>query len=299
LRCIGLRNIGSAYFYQGKLQQAIEYATRALAVSQQLHEHFETATLFMNLAIPKYVAGDWPGALADFEQSRTRAVTLGSTQLVATVSLNLGAAYINVGNEQSAFHHLYQGLDLARKNHLHLLEVLTLFRLADLQIRLQKWAEATIWLQQAEQRALVVNYTGALIAIYRGWAEVKLATGEMEMALAYAEQSLALAREQEERLEEGESLRVLGQTLLAHDQLVKAFAAFQTSLDLFTEHDPYEAARTMVCWGQFLLAGTSQERGLTLLRNARTTFLWLGAQRDLAQAEELLWRTKHDEPMSV
>ena len=124
--------------------------------------------------------------------------------------------------------------------------------------------------------------------IYDGWTHVYLARGQPQTALAYAEQSVNLARDLGLALEEGKSLRVLGQAQLANDQPEAAVAAFEQSLSILTEQDPYEAARTKAQWGHCLVSGRDAERGIILLQEARATFEVLGARRDLAAVDEIL-----------
>jgi hypothetical protein len=87
------------------------------------------------------------------------------------------------------------------------------------------------------------------------------------------------------KLEEGLAQRVLGQVLAASGQLDAALAAFQHSLTLLIESDPYETARTQAAWGFVLAAGPDPEQGRRLLLAAQATFQELGAQRDLAAVD--------------
>ena len=97
-----------------------------------------------------------------------------------------------------------------------------------------------------------------------------------------------LARELGLESEEGASLRVVGQTLLAGSQTEAALAAFERSLALLADHDPYESARTQVQWGLAFMAGPDPARGTPMLRKARATFEELGARRDLAAVDAIL-----------
>ena len=97
------------------------------------------------------------------------------------------------------------------------------------------------------------------------------------------------ARDLELSIEEGKGLRVLSQALLANGQREPALAAFEQSLSLLAERYPYQAARTKMDWGRYLVvSGMNADRGMTLLQEARATFRQLGAQRDLAAVEETL-----------
>jgi len=85
--------------------------------------------------------------------------------------------------------------------------------------------------------------------------------------------------------EEGTSLRVLGYVLLVDDQTKAALDAFERSLALLVDRDPYEAARTRHQWGLALCGCGDVARGTSLLQQALTTFRQLGAKHDLSAVE--------------
>jgi hypothetical protein len=89
-------------------------------------------------------------------------------------------------------------------------------------------------------------------------------------------------------LDEGIGLRILGRILLAAGEPAPGIAAFDRSLELLTDNDPYEAARTQVQYGLALLRGTASTRGQSLLQKAHETFQALGAQHDLIALDALL-----------
>jgi tetratricopeptide (TPR) repeat protein len=124
--------------------------------------------------------------------------------------------------------------------------------------------------------------------IYRVWAQVRLAQGRTDLARENAERSIALANELGLESEEGMSLRALGQALLAGQQHEAANTAFERSLSLLADRDPYEAARTKMQWGLAPLCGTRAERGRMLLQEAEANFERLGAWRDLPIIREAL-----------
>jgi hypothetical protein len=95
-----------------------------------------------------------------------------------------------------------------------------------------------------------------------------------------------LARDLGLDLEQGMSLRVLGQASLVNGQPKPAMDAFEKSHAILSDLDPYEAARTKTQWGLALVSGGDVERGTSLLEEARAAFATLGARRDLAAVEE-------------
>lgn len=69
-----------------------------------------------------------------------------------------------------------------------------------------------------------------------------------------------LAREMGVGPEEGMSLRVLGQALVASGEHERAIEAFEHSLALLEGYDPYEAARTRAQWRLALVGAAASHR---------------------------------------
>jgi ATP/maltotriose-dependent transcriptional regulator MalT len=291
-RSEALKNLGAVYSSKGDIDRAKWVATQALVISRQLHDSFQETFILSNLGIDKYISGDWSSALKDFQQALRLAERIGSAEQKTMLNLNLGAACINLSDDQRADAYLQASLQLARQNHLQLFELLVHFRLADLEIRREQWAEAALLLHQAEQLALALEAEGNLPEIYSGWAEICLATGQYEKALAYAQRSVDVAGNLGENLELGISLRVLGQVYIAAEDYPGASQAFEKSLALLEQQDPYEAARTKMQWGLAILSGgdTDLRKGGKLLQEVQQLFRELGAKRDLTAVERLLTR---------
>ncbi len=289
-RSEALKNLGAIYYSQGDVGRAKLVITQALEISRQLHDSFQETFILNNLGIDKYISGDWAAALEDFQQALRLAERIGSVEQKTMLNTNLGAAFIYLGDDERARTHLLDSLDLARQNNLQLNQVVIHYRLADLNMRWEKWAEAAVSLGEAEQLALALAAEGNLSEIYRAWAEIYLATGRYERALAYAQRAVDFARKLSQNLDLGMSLRVLGQIYLAAEDYPGASQAFEKSLSLLEHQDPYETARTRMQWGLAMLSGgeADLEKGRRLLHGARQVFKQLGAQRDLATVERLL-----------
>jgi tetratricopeptide (TPR) repeat protein len=121
--------------------------------------------------------------------------------------------------------------------------------------------------------------------ILRGWAQVKLAAGEIDLALEDAQRAVDLAAEVSEAIEQGINLRILGQVYAALDRCQEALDLFQQSEALLAEEYPYEAARTLLQWGSNPCIDGKLELSISLLAKARATFRTLEAQQELAAIE--------------
>jgi ATP/maltotriose-dependent transcriptional regulator MalT len=288
LRATALMNLGAVYFYQGDTERAKAYSQNALEISRQLHDYFQTAQILNNSGMIRYASGDWTGGIADFQQALAMAKRLGSEGNRNRIELNIGIAYAHTGDDETALNHLANSLNLARKINDRLIEIAAQGGLADLRIRLGEWEAAELALREAERLALEVGVKQVLPEIYSCWAELKLATGQEQAALDYSQRSIGLAREGNMDVQQGISLRVMGQILLASGQRGPALAAFEESLPLLDGQDSYEAARTKAQWGLALLHSANSDQGVILLKEARSAFQELGARRDVADLEGIL-----------
>ncbi len=283
-----LMNQGMIYANQGAPQRASEVFTRALEMSRQLNNYFQTLVILNNLGICLMMAGDWPGAIDSYRQGLNIAEQLGSLTNQVMLSLNLGLIRARQGDFTCAAQHFSDGLHLARSNGLDKYKISGQLGLADLHLRQGEPQAAAPLLDEAQGLALEIKLKNKLPDIYTGQAQVCLAQGEMRAAREHAEQAVDLARELGMDYEEGVGLRVLGRALLAAGQAAPARAAFEQSLAILIDQDPYKAARTQAAWALALLAGGDVKQSRRLLQEARAAFADLGAKRDLAAVEQAL-----------
>jgi serine/threonine protein kinase/tetratricopeptide (TPR) repeat protein len=287
IRAGALTNLGNVYFYQGDSERATTCSLQALEISQQLNDYYQMLLLQSNIGIDKQIAGDWNGAVTDYQQAFALAEQLGSVAEQVRIESNLGLLYINRGDHELATAHLSHVLELARGYNLKEQLVHILSNLADAHLRRGELETAKPLLAEAERLALELDSKYQLPEIYRGWARVQLANGQPGAALMNAERSVNMARDLGLELEEGISLRILGQTLIASDQTVPGVGALEQSLSLVSE-DVYEVARTKTEWGRYLVSDTDVDLGKSMLQQARDTFEELGAKRDLEVVTEIL-----------
>lgn len=286
-RAGALMNLGTIYMTQGDVQQGTHYYSRALEISQQLHDAYQVLRVWSALGVGQEIAGDWNEAVELYERALRQAEQLGSLAERARLELLLGILRANRGEDELAQSRLSTCTTLSQQGSLYELQIASLSSLADLFIRRGETEAAKPLLVEAERLALELDARDQLPEIYRSWAQVQLAHGLPEAALANAERSVQLARDLGLDLEEGPSLRVLGQTLIAIGHTRLGTDALEKSLALLAS-DPYEAARTKMVWGSYLTTDTDINYGITLLQEARATFQELVAQRDLAAIDEIL-----------
>lgn len=283
---IAYKALNTIYLYQGDLTKAQDYATKALTISRKLGADFETATMLVNLSSIQYAQGDWLGTLTTLTEALTLADRLNSTEIKAAASLNLGDTYSKMGDDDAAYAALKETLQLATDHQLHVLEIFANFTLANQHLKIERWTDAYTNLQLAEKRSTEIEHESSKTVIASLRAELSLGQKQFAVAQAYAQQAITLAQATGETPDEGIAQRLLGQALLAQQQVELAFAAFERSLALLADNDLYEVARTQVQLGLVHFLRQNRIEAETFLQAAKATFLKLGARRDLAKLEQ-------------
>jgi ATP/maltotriose-dependent transcriptional regulator MalT len=283
-----LMTLGAIHYLEGDLTRAIQETEQALTISRQLEDQLQTANNLINLGIYRYSQGEWQAGIHEFTQALELAEKLGSHKLIAQLEVNLGAAYINPGSDAAALEHLARGLELSRQYQQPMLEVIALFRLAELHLHAKGVSTALPLLENAQQLAQSIEAQSFIIDIQRLQAEAYLLIADPVKARELASHSVALAEELGEGTSRAESLRMLGEILSHLGEKQAAQDAFQQSLAFFSGQDLYENARTQASWGAMLLASSDQQQGMQLIAQARQVFQQLGARRDLLAIEVII-----------
>jgi tetratricopeptide (TPR) repeat protein len=246
-----------------------------------------------NIGIGQATAGDWTEAAANYKQALSLAGSLGSQAEQARIENSLGWLATNQGEDEAALVHFTRALELSRSYNLTNNLAYILACLGVLQVRQAHWEVAVVTLQEAERIALETEVKYPLAEIYYSLAQAWLGLKEWAEARSYAEKALDLTREMGLDFEEGIALGVLGRVKLAAGPVEEALVLFEQSVARLEARDPYQAARSKVAWGGYLLAGPDPAGGAALLQAARTVFEKLGARRDLAEVDLTLAKVSH------
>lgn len=279
-RARALMNLGILHHSKGDTQQGEIYFGEALVLYEQAHDDWGIVSMLHNVGTIAEISGDWTTANDKYKSALERAKGLGSLEHQIRILLSIGILRTNQGNTNAGREFLSEALQLARKHHVPEYIVHTQSSLADLFLRINKLEAAESALHEAEQLAHQLELQGELSEIYRSWAHIQSARNQHEEAIEDAARAVHIAVEAEDPLAEGISRRVLGEVLFAAGQGKQAREAFQHSLELLNEQDPYEAARTKAQWGKALLSTKDATQGEELLCEAHETFDGLGVQHN-------------------
>jgi tetratricopeptide (TPR) repeat protein len=293
LRGFALLQLGSIHSEQGNSTLGQEYTRRALEMSRQLHDDFLTLRALTNQAVDRSDSGQWQEAIADLQQALILVERVGDAKARPFLEMNLGRAYMDMGDDEAALRHLLRCLELAQEQSDYLVEVHVQRNLAELHLRLGDLDGARQALARAEALTFDIEAQDHLPELYRIWAELDLAEDHLPEALDHAERAVRLAQDLGVEWEQGPSLRVWGQALFANGQYEIALNTFEQSLALLAE-EPYEAARTQMYYGLALASGRDVGKGQSLIQQARLAFQQLNAGQDLAELEELVESSSYE-----
>ena len=278
-----LMNLGVITNQLGDSSQAIAYSEQALALGQQLNNQFVLIGIWNNLGKDRRRLGDWPGAVAAYQQGLTLARQMGIVSHQIVISLNLAYLQILQDETEPAATLLQHNLELARAGNLKRFEMLIQINLAEIALLNRQADDAEARLNGAEQIAIAIENQDQRIEIDQRRARLSALRQDWSAAQNWAQRAVEQAERLGLKLEQGVSLRVLGEVQLAAGEREAALAALEQSAAL-TASDPYEAARTQREWG-YALRAADPDRAEELLRAARSTFDRLGAKRDRAACD--------------
>ncbi len=278
-----LMNLGVIYDQLGDSPQAIAYSEQALALGQQLNNQFVLIGIWNNLGKGRRRLGDWPGAVAAYQQGLALARQMGIVSHQIVISLNLAYLQILQDEIEAAAALLRHNLGLARAGNLKRFEMLIQINLAEIALLDKQADDAEARLNEAEQIAIAIENQDQRIEIDQRRARLSVLRHDLSAAHSWAQRAVEQADRLGMKLEQGVSLRVLGDVLLAAGEREAALAAWEQSAAL-TAGDPYEAACTQREWGRALRAA-APDRAEELLQAARSTFERLGARRDRAACD--------------
>jgi tetratricopeptide (TPR) repeat protein len=280
-RATALINLGNIFGYQGDLARSTEYSQAALAICEQIRDHYRMVAILQNLGIDQALMGRWDEALVTCRRALDLSQQLGDVNRQTTSELALGNIYLRRGDDQAATTHLIACLELTARHDLRKQSVWAHTSLADLRIRQGDAGAAERHLAEAERIATALDARADLPEICRHWAELALLQGAPDAAIEQAMRSIQLAGELEMELEAGMSQRVLGEALVAAERIAEAMPAFERGLAQLEDRDPYETARLKAVWGRALVRAGESAAAAALLNEARVTFDQLGARSAL------------------
>ena len=291
---------GAIYRGYGDYARAIEVCQRSLDLYQQSGNLPEAGSAHNNLANAYFYQGDWVQATEQYSRALEIKTQIGDVHECGLISNNLGGVYLNRGQLDRAEELYQQSLRTWQKLGSTYGEAFLYMNLAAVALKRQQWTEALDLLEQSQARVAQVGARGLLPEVYRYVAEAHLGRAAdegsrsvghpadrapLDQAKQWAEQSLAIAQEQELKLEEGDTRRVLGQIYGAGGDGQAAERELDASLALLESlNSQYQVGQTL---HQLARLHASVNQHLTArqeIDRAIAIFEQLDAQIDLSAA---------------
>ncbi len=278
--------LGLVYTRKGELSRAASFCRSSIEVYGAVGDDVGVSQAYLNLANVYSDLGDWEKATNAFEKSLIVKEKIGDVLYQGFISNNLANIQMNRGNWGEAERLFRQSLNVWRQLGAALPNAVTASNLGQLRLYQQKFEEANLLLATSEEIFNSIESEDFLPELERRWAEYYLYTGDTDAALKHIRRSLELAVQQEAKLEEGMSCRVLGLVQLARGDEKPAEVVLNKSLKILQSlNSAYETAKTYVALGQ-LWGQKEPSKARKFLQQAIDTFQSLGAQSDLQAAKK-------------
>lgn len=208
-----LANLGAAELDLGRLDQASEHLSTALALHRDRGDRWGELNVVDELANARLAAGRLDDALELARDAVTMARELGEPRVEALASSTLGAVYHQQGRVESAVEYHTRSIEMARNTRSPDIEMKALIGLAAARLRLHQDEDASGCVLQALETASKVGYRvhegDALVVL----AEIRLTQGQYAEARDYARRALDIHRETGHRLGGARALTALGSAL--------------------------------------------------------------------------------------
>lgn len=113
--CVAMQNLGAVYVERGEFRRAMQWLHKGIRLAERIGAQHELGLLQSSLAIALIEMDRLREAQEAFENARSIFVQLGDSQHVQTITADLGALSVQLGELEHGRRLLAEGLDLARQ----------------------------------------------------------------------------------------------------------------------------------------------------------------------------------------
>jgi CHAT domain-containing protein len=186
-------NIGIAFYYEGRYDEAIHAYQKALPPYERLHERTGQAQVLQNVALVEYELGRLSDSLPHFRKVLDLIGRSENPRLISKVLNNTALANRDSGNQDMALRQLAESLALARTIQDTVQESVALHHLASVYATLGDEVRALDFYQQALALAKTTQNARGQTASLRAMANILRQQGHAEQALNLDREALSLA----------------------------------------------------------------------------------------------------------
>jgi CHAT domain-containing protein len=185
-------NIGIAFYFEGRYDEAIQAYQKALSFYERLHERTPQAQTLQNLAVVQYELGRASDSLPHFRQALKLIGRDDNPKLVAAILLNSALAHQDSGNEDMALRELAESLALARTIQDTALQAIDIHHIASVYAKLGDQTRALDFYRRALALFDITPNTRFRTGSLRAIANILRQQGRAEEALKMDREALSL-----------------------------------------------------------------------------------------------------------
>ena len=186
-------NIGIAFYFEGRYDEAINAYQRSLRLYEPLHEHAGQAQVLQNLAVLEWELGRMSDSLPHYRKALSLIKPDEDPQLYSAVLMNTGVVNLATGNDDLALRELGESLAISRTIQDSMQQSVVLHDIASVYATLGDEARALDFYRQALTLASAAQNVRGQTASLRAIANILRKQGHAEEALKMDHEALALA----------------------------------------------------------------------------------------------------------
>ncbi len=185
-------DVGYVYLQMGWFDKAIEFFTRALALSEQQKDTFEIATNLSNLGISYQMTGDYNKAIDYFQRTLELDRLTGNEEHMSITYNSIGMVYHAWGNYDKALEFLQMALEHDTEAGDESRVSIRLSNLSKVYLSIENYEEAVNSLEKALEIDRRNNQLPKVAVRLQGLGLCFQAMGDYPKALSYFEESLLI-----------------------------------------------------------------------------------------------------------
>lgn len=281
-RMSAMMNLGNIAFIQGQLEQARQFWERALA-EDVIGDSRRKVNLEMNMASLNSLSGDILQAVERLKNVRLITQETGNLASECLVSSNMAYELMKLDQDEAAIEVLNGTIERSDVEQLPEVTLLHINR-AKAHLKTDDLEKAQTDIDFAEVNNRTFPQARWQGMILQAKAEVALKQESLTEALAHIDRALLTNSDDEEM---GIAWRIRGNVLSELKQWDEAEQAYQKSLELFGEDNPYEVAMTRVDLGRAYISRQNTTAAQQELDAATATFIQHQLPSKIARIEQL------------
>ncbi|MBI2172410.1 MAG: tetratricopeptide repeat protein [Chloroflexi bacterium] len=285
--------VATSYVELGNLARAVRHRHAAIRMYDELGDVSGQASANNNLGTCYHLLGLLDQALSCYDASLKACQRLGNPLRAAVAHNNMGEVYLIQGHVPEAQEHLTQVVETFQRVGEPLAATgFALINLSKASQRRHQPKEAWDNLRRGVTLLRKAGARGLLTEAFLQQAELEMEDGLVELATRTCGRALGSAREMGMQLQEARGLCIEGRIAMARHDPAQAEERLRQSIALAEGTGAqYERGVALLNLAKIYLndgqGGASRKSGSLPLRRATSIFRRLGAEIELAQAQEL------------